>query len=128
MTKSTPKGITFYNGTYRARIKRGNQWFTRPGRHELKDAIADLEELTRTHGEAKQGRARVSETERKRRLKEQLATLPPWETMRNIQTTKCGFLVSLRRRSKEVIYGGHFPKLLDAIARRDELELIHTKK
>ena len=128
MTKSTPKGITFYRGTYRARIKRGNQWFTRPGRHELKDAIADLEELTKTHGEARQGRARVSETERRKRLKEQLGTLPPFETMRNIQATRSGFSVTLRRRSKEIIYGGHFPKLLDALARRDELELIHTKK
>ena len=128
MTKTTPPGITFYNGTYRARIKRNGEWFTRPGRHELADALRDLDELNKLHGQRRHGRPPLTDADRKRRLKEQMATLPPWETMRNIQPSKSGFIVTLRRRAGVVIYGGHFPILLDALARRDELELIHTKK
>ena len=128
MTKTTPPGITFFSGTYHARIKRNGEWFTRPGRHDLKDALRDLEELNKLHGQRRHGRPPLTDADRKRRLAEQMATLPPWESMRCIQATKSGFLVQLRRGGGVIIYGGHFPKLLDALARRDELELQHTKK
>ena len=128
MTKTTPPGITFFSGTYHARIKRNGVWHTRPGRHDLKDALKDLEELEKLHGQRRHGRPPLTDADRKRRLAEQMATLPPWETMRNIHPTKSGFTVMLRRRTGVAIYGGHHAKLLDAIARRDELELQHTKK
>lgn len=118
-----PKGVTFRNGRYRARIKRNGVWHTRPPRVNAKDAISDLRELNALYPHIRKVRPGAREINRAH--KEQLATLPRYTKLTGIYRGPSGYIVKLTRRRGEVLYGGHYKLLLPAVQRRDELELLH---
>ena len=122
-TTELPPGITFRNGRYRARIKRNGVWRTRPPRVNFKDARDDLHELNTLYPHIP--KVRPGAHERSRAHKAQLATLPRYTRLTGIYRGPSGYTVKLTRRRGEVFYGGHFPLLLDAVKRRDELTLQH---
>jgi hypothetical protein len=124
-TIELPKGVTYLNNRYRARINRGGVWHTRPARANAKDAIEDLRDLKTLYPPVNKVRPGVRETNKAHR--EQLETIPKYTKLTGIYRDASGYTVKLTRRRGEVFYGGHFALLIDAVKRRDELELLYPK-
>ena len=122
-TIELPKGVTYLNNRYRARIKRGGVWYTRPSRASAKDAVEDLRDLKALHPPVPRVKPGVRDLNRAHR--EQLETVPRYTRMTGIYRGASGYTVKLTRRRGEVYYGGHFKTLLPAVQCRDELERLH---